>query len=118
MRTLSMVAIGAFLVVAESGTALAGTGTAEFWGAVTANGVISRGSGISTATRTGTGAYLATFPRDVNTCLGIGTIVGKTGGQISLSAVGGQPQQLTINTFAATGAAANRAFNIVVTCQD
>jgi hypothetical protein len=78
----------------------------------------SSSAGAVTATPGATGLCTVTFSKDVAACAAQATIVGSTGGEISVTSttktiVG---DSFLVSTFVPAGIPANAAFNLTVTC--
>jgi len=83
---------------------------------VAADGTLASGArGAKTVSHTATsGDYNVDFDSDVSKCARTATITGATAGEITTDAV--DADTLTVHTFNSAGAAADRAFQLVVTC--
>jgi hypothetical protein len=83
---------------------------------VAADGTLAAGArGAKTVAHTAaSGDYNVDFDSDVSKCARTATISGATAGEITTDAV--DADTLTVHTFGSAGAAADRAFQLVVTC--
>ena len=83
---------------------------------VGADGTLAAGArGAKTVTHTAaSGDYSVDFDSDVSKCARTATISGATAGEITTDAV--DADTLTVHTFNSAGTAADRAFQLVVTC--
>jgi hypothetical protein len=86
------------------------------FGAVAADGTLAAGArGAKTVAHTAaSGDYNVDFDSDVSKCARTATITGATPGQITTEAA--DADTVTVHTFNAAGAAADRAFHLVITC--
>ena len=91
-----------------------------FFAVVEANGTLVRGVGAVSSARLGVGTYQVVFSQDVTGSAYLGTI-GLTGnagtspaGQIAVVGRNGIPAGVYVQTFNATGAAADRSFHLSV----
>jgi len=86
------------------------------FGAVAADGTLAAGArGAKTVTHTAaSGDYSVDFDSDVSKCARTATITGATSGQVTTEAA--DADTVTVHTFNGGGAAADRAFHLVITC--
>jgi hypothetical protein len=89
---------------------------------VAATGTLSRGTGTTSASRTGEGQYQVVFNADVKSCAYFATL-GDTAdgappaGEISVSSLAGNANGVLVVTRDSTGAAtADRPFHLIVSC--
>jgi hypothetical protein len=111
-RTILLAASAGVVMMALMATQASGFGS--YFARVTANGGISRSSGVADGTKTAVGVYDVTFNRPVNLCGYVATVNDIKAGYatIDLKAT----KILTITTFNSNGVKANREFNVIVTC--
>jgi hypothetical protein len=83
---------------------------------VAADGTLATGArGATTVAHTAaSGDYNVNFDSDVSKCARTATIAGATAGEITTEAV--DADTLTVHTFTSAGTAADRGFQLVVTC--
>jgi hypothetical protein len=86
------------------------------FGAVAADGTLAAGArGAKTVTHTASsGDYSVDFDSDVSKCARTATITGATPGEVTTEAA--DADTITVHTFNVAGAAADRAFHLVITC--
>jgi hypothetical protein len=86
------------------------------FGAVAADGTLAAGArGAKTVTHTASsGDYSVDFDSDVSKCARTATITGATPGAVTTEAA--DADTITVHTFNVAGAAADRAFHLVITC--
>jgi hypothetical protein len=80
---------------------------------VSAAGALNAGRGAKAASNAAS-VYSVDFDSDVSKCARTATITGTTPGEITTAAV--DADTVAVHTFDSTGAAADRAFHLVVTC--
>jgi hypothetical protein len=95
------------------------SGRLPAWAVVGANGALARSSGGLTSQRTGEGAYRVDLNRNVGQCAWTATIV--TSSAADLGDIGAaidplDSERLVVLTTDNTNAAADRAFNLQLTC--
>ena len=100
----------------------AGTAQGVFREAVvTAAGLLARGRGVSSATRTAAGRYQVIFDRDVRGCVYVATI-GDAGGAapaaglVETSALGSNVSGVSLRTQNSNGTPSDRPFHLLVSC--
>jgi hypothetical protein len=95
---------------------VAGAQALNKFAVVAADGTLAAGArGAKTVAHTAaTGDYNVDFDSDVSKCVSTATITGATAGEITTDAV--DADTLVVHTFSSAGAAADRAFHLVVTC--
>jgi len=91
------------------------SGFGSFFARVAASGTVQRSLGVASSVLTTTGVYQITFNRPINTCGWVASLNGPIGGYAT-AMVGATAQTLTVMTFSAAGAKANRPFSVVVNC--
>jgi hypothetical protein len=91
------------------------------WGVVNSNGAFERGAGVTSTTRTGTGAYHVVFDEEVDDCGYLATL-GRVGpqlaqaGEIGTGSLPGNANGVWVRTRDSAGNLSNRSFHIAVTC--
>ena len=95
---------------------VAGAQALNRFAVVGADGTLASGArGAKTVAHTAnTGDYNVDFDSDVSKCVSTATITGATAGEVTTDAV--DADTLVVHTFNSAGAAADRAFHLVVTC--
>jgi hypothetical protein len=93
-----------------------GTGFADFYAIVAANGTTTRSSGVTTSTRTSIGTYNVTFAREVSDCVQVATLRGQAAGQIAVAPQG--TLVVVVTTFSGNGTKQDRPFNLFVECNN
>jgi hypothetical protein len=89
----------------------------SFYAVVNANGATVRGSGVdSTQLTAATGRYNVRFTRVVKNCSFVATVTSASGGTATVVPHATIGAMLTVYTFTAGGTAANRPFNVMVSC--
>jgi hypothetical protein len=88
---------------------------------VTGNGLLARGRGVGSVTRTGNGRYQVIFDRDVRGCTYVGSVAdpgaaGPPQGQVTLTSLASNVNGVDVRTETSNGAAANKPFHLVVSC--
>jgi hypothetical protein len=88
---------------------------------VTATGTLSRGSGTTSAARSGDGQYQVVFNSDVKACTYTATLGDPAdgappGGEIAVSSMAGNANGVLVVTRDSAGAAADRPFHLIVSC--
>jgi hypothetical protein len=88
---------------------------------VTVTGTLSRGRGVTTASKTGTGQYQVVLDADVRTCtysatLGDPADGAPPAGEIAASSLAGNANGVLVATRDSAGAAADRPFHLIVSC--
>ena len=102
------------------GTVPTSTGFSHF-AVVTSAGILARGRGVSSATRTGAGRYQVIFTRDVRNCAyvatqgGAGAVVPPSG-SISVASLASNVNGVKVHTFSSTPNAVDRSFHLLVNC--
>ena len=81
---------------------------------VTGAGALGDQRGATAAARSGTGVYSVAFNADVSKCARTVTITGTDPGQVTTAAA--DADTVAVRTFDGTGVAADRAFDLVITC--
>jgi hypothetical protein len=104
--------VSAMLVTADS--ASKAIGYATYFARVSATATVLNSSGVSEAVQASTGVYSISFNRNVNYCGWIAGVNGPTSGYATTTLA--DPRTITVRTFAADGAVANRAFTVFVQC--
>jgi hypothetical protein len=94
---------------------------ASRYAVVTSAGVLARGRGIASASRTSEGRYQVIFERDVRNCAFIATIADAGAaappqGEIAASALSSNVNGVAIRTENSNGAAADRPFHLIAPC--
>lgn len=104
-------------------TGAQGTAATKLWAVVASNGSLSRGSGATASTRTGTGVYRVTFNQTVTACAYIASLgdTGSTapgeGNFISTSGDAGNTSAVDVYAWNRNGLAAeDHAFHLAVLC--
>jgi hypothetical protein len=102
------------------GTVPSADGVARF-ASVTSAGVLARGRNVSSVARTSDGRYQVIFNRDVRNCAFFATLADAGAaappqGEISTSALSSNVNGVGVRTENSNGAAANRAFHLMVPC--
>jgi hypothetical protein len=111
---MALLATGAALFASAAVQAASATGFATYFAVVAGNGNVSRSSGVASAARTSTGTYDVTFNRKINYC---GTVASISNGGAGYASVDNKSSfVITVTTFAANGAKANLAFQVMVMC--
>jgi hypothetical protein len=82
--------------------------------AVSDTGSLTAGRGAKAASRSAAGVYSVDFDADVSKCARTATITGTDPGAITTEAA--DADTVTVRTFVLAGAAADRAFHLLVTC--
>ena len=100
----------------------AGQSATVHWAVVSGtNGALSRGSNVTSTTRTGVGTYRVVFNRDVSNCMYLGT-VGSTGtaaetqGDVTTAGITGDPTAVAVTIFSRNGTAQDHSFHLAVFC--
>ncbi len=90
---------------------------------VASNGMLVRGTNVSSATVTvdGAGTYEVLFNRDISSCVAVGALGGvgnevTNAGQITITGRGGNVDGLYIVTSDSSGTTASHAFHVIVIC--
>ena len=88
---------------------------------VTAEGVLARGRGVTSAARTGEGRYQVIFNRDVRACVFVASLgdpgaAGPPQGQASTTALASNVSGVLVRTEASNGTIADRGFHLIVSC--
>jgi Collagen triple helix repeat (20 copies) len=104
-------------------TGAQGTAATKLWAVVASNGSLSRGSGATASTRTGTGVYRVTFNHTVTACAYIASLgdTGSTapseGNFISTSGDAGNTSAVDVYAWNRNGLASeDHAFHLAVLC--
>ena len=92
-----------------------------YFAVVGATGVPARGRGISSATRTGAGAYQVIFNRNVRGCAYFATLgaIGATTpntGQVSVAQLASNVNGVIVRTTNGGSSGANKSFHLTVSC--
>jgi hypothetical protein len=111
-RTILLAASAGVVMMALMATQASGFGS--YFARVTANGGISRSSGVTNGANPTAGVYEITFSRAVNLCGYVATVNDTKAGYATINLK--TTKILTITTFNAGGTKANHAFNVMVTC--
>jgi hypothetical protein len=88
---------------------------------VTAEGILARGRGVTSAARTAEGRYQVIFNRDVRACVYVASL-GDPGaaappqGQVSTTSLASNVAGIVVRTEASNGAVADRPFHLVISC--
>ena len=97
-----------------------GDSASGLWAVVDSAGALSRNKGVASASRLGLGDYLVTFNTDVTGCSYLASLGGptttNTPGEISPAQRTGVATAVEVKTYTSAGAAADRAFYVVVFC--
>lgn len=112
MRHSNLLAAGAAILLAGIGSANA-SGFATYFAVVGATGKVAMSSGVHSATQTGVGTYAVTFNRTINTCAHVASVRSAPG---FASVKPGNSKSIVVSTYANNGVAANRAFDVIVSC--
>jgi hypothetical protein len=88
---------------------------------VASNGVLARGRGVLSASRTGAGAYQVIFSRNVRNCAYFATLgaIGATTpntGQVSVAQLASNVNGVIVRSTDGTSKATNRSFHLIVNC--
>jgi hypothetical protein len=114
-QTLRVLAAAGAISAAVCGSAAAQSYAADYFAVVNTNGDTVRSSGVFASARSATGLFEVLFNReDLSACAFTASLSGPNPGLIT--AQGGNPNKVIVRTFSRTGAAANRAFHVMVTC--
>lgn len=116
MKLVSL-ALAAALATTFAAPAFAASafGFANYHASLKANGATKTSNGLDAVQKTGPGVYRLTFVQDVLECSVAATVAGKPG----FATYANDPADdavIVVRTFDQTGAAANRAFSVVVLC--
>jgi hypothetical protein len=93
----------------------------RLWAVVNGTGSIARGAGTTSAGRLGAGVYEVVFGQNVGNCVYVASI-GDSGESTGLSGAAmttrraGNPNAVRVETRNLAGAAADRAFHLIVVC--
>jgi hypothetical protein len=112
MRMILAIAIATMLYTGPA--AAQSFGVATFFATVGALGETQRSSGVQASEQTGPGKYRVTFTRPITSCAFVASPLGALGGQASVKRQ--SQKHVNVSTFSSAGAAANRAFNLIVFC--
>jgi hypothetical protein len=105
--------------VSDAKLASSVTGRLPVWAVVGANGALARSGGGITSQRTGEGAYRVDLNRNVGQCAWTATMVVSTAADLGDIGVAIDPvdsERLVVLTTDNANAAADRAFNLQLTC--
>ena len=88
---------------------------------VTVTGTLSRGRGVTSATKTGTGQYQLVLDADVRACAHSATLGDPAdgappAGEIATSSLAGNANGVLVATRDSAGVAADRPFHLIVSC--
>jgi hypothetical protein len=88
---------------------------------VTAQGILTRGRGVSSAARTAVGRYQVIFNRDIRGCayvasLGAGSAEAPPEGQATTGGVSTNVNAVAIRTESSNGTLVDRPFHLIVSC--
>jgi hypothetical protein len=92
------------------------SGVANYFAVIVKTGDTKRGSGVESSARIAGGKYEVLFSREVADCALVASVNDAHGGSASARAKAANPNLIVVNTFAANGAPANRAFTVMVSC--
>jgi hypothetical protein len=84
--------------------------------AVASNGVLGKARGATGSARTGTGTYIVTFGASIAKCVYQATIDSAGGAPGVVSTTEATATTVSVSTFNVAGAAADRPFQLTVTC--
>lgn len=113
MKLAALLAGAAVLLAPDHARA---SGFATFFANITAEGEVAVSSGVNTAARTDVGTYVVRFNRQVNRSCGYVSSLRGSSGYSVINLRVGTAHSFVVKTFGASGAAADRAFNVIVTC--
>jgi len=105
--------------VSEAKLSSSAAGRLPIWAVVGANGALARSSGGITSQRTGEGAYRVDLNRNVGQCAWTATMVVSAAGDLGDIGAAIDPvdsERLVVLTTDNANAAADRAFNLQLTC--
>jgi len=112
MKFYKIVAVGLFAAAAFASAAQASPGFVMFYADIKNDGTVFQTSGAQSSTRTALGRFQVTFPRTINRCALTANTTSGVASVLRDAATG----VVEVRTFDTTGAPSDRAFNLLVVC--